>query len=221
MVQYTEWRSISDGSIISDIPDSVVNQWPHDEGSGTTLNDNEGTVDGTISGATWTSDNDAVGGYYLYYDGTDDHTSLGDDPFVNLYDGDFTFTFFARPDDTNNSYWVIDHAGVNINFENDDFRLTFPGVDNYASGLEANLTEGEWHFFAVRYDRSQTEARFTIDGNHNDVDVGTPNEETNEEGGFGKRFSGNDRHFDGGMDEITYSDSFLSDDDISTLQNRR
>ena len=70
MVQYTEWRSISDGSIISSIPDSVLKQ-PWDEGEGTTVSDTSGNNDGTIDGANWVEDSEFEGGWKLNFDDED------------------------------------------------------------------------------------------------------------------------------------------------------
>ena len=68
-------RNVSVG--IDAIPDSQgTHQWNHDEGSGTTLGDAIGSLDGSISGATWLTDAGA-GDAYLDYDGSDDTTELG------------------------------------------------------------------------------------------------------------------------------------------------
>jgi hypothetical protein len=62
-----------DGStVFSAIPDSVVNRWPLDEGSGTTARDSVGGSDVSLNGPTWVSDADAIGGYLLSFDGSDD-----------------------------------------------------------------------------------------------------------------------------------------------------
>jgi hypothetical protein len=60
---------------VIDIPDSVINRWLTDEGSGSTLADDRGGVDGSINGATWIS-GDYIGGYALDFDGTDDYVGL-------------------------------------------------------------------------------------------------------------------------------------------------
>ena len=61
--------------IESTIPDSAIHQYLFDEGSGTTLNDNIGSVAGSISGASWESDSSLEGGFGLFYDGVDDYTN--------------------------------------------------------------------------------------------------------------------------------------------------
>ena len=53
-----------------DIPDSVLRQrW--DEGSGDTVEDEDGDNDGNIEGASWHADGDLEGGYGLSFDGSD------------------------------------------------------------------------------------------------------------------------------------------------------
>ena len=78
MVQYTEWRSISDGSIISDIPDSVVEYldiyYPMDEADGTIVGDNLDTfgLDSTWSPETWQVDSGLWEGAGLDMNNEDD-----------------------------------------------------------------------------------------------------------------------------------------------------
>lgn len=54
------------------IPDSLTDQWRMDEGSGTSISNNLGPVDGSLSGAGWDSDAESVGDTRTTYDGTDD-----------------------------------------------------------------------------------------------------------------------------------------------------
>jgi len=69
-------------SLASAIPDSVVNRYPIDEGSGTTVADTISGDDGSfVSGPTWNSRSDAIGGYELAFDGIDDGVNtLADSP---------------------------------------------------------------------------------------------------------------------------------------------
>ena len=55
------------------IPDAITNQWKFDEGSGTTLNDAEGSVSATLQGGTWQSDSGSVGGYRIDFEGSGDY----------------------------------------------------------------------------------------------------------------------------------------------------
>jgi hypothetical protein len=66
-----------------DLPNSAIHQWRFDEGSGSTAADSIGTNDGTISGATWTSVSDLVGGFGLSFDQTDDEVDFSTVSAVN------------------------------------------------------------------------------------------------------------------------------------------
>lgn len=82
--------------LITELP-GLVAYYPHTEGTGTTLNDNIGSYNGTISGATWRKN---VNGFYaLDYDGTNDKTNTT----FNLTSvigngGDFTISLWIKPD---------------------------------------------------------------------------------------------------------------------------
>lgn len=66
----------SAGQFGAAIPDSEgMHQWNHDEASGSTLTDSIGSLDGSITGATWQTDAGA-GDSYLDYDGVDDRTLI-------------------------------------------------------------------------------------------------------------------------------------------------
>lgn len=60
MVDFTTWRSLIDGA--GAIPDSVINHWPADEGSGQTLTDNVGSNDISLSFDRWVTDSEFEGG---------------------------------------------------------------------------------------------------------------------------------------------------------------
>ena len=69
-----------DGSVVfeagPDIPDSgLLHYYPGDEGSGSTLTDNEGSADFSLSGPSWVSRSDYEGGFGLFFDGAGDSGS--------------------------------------------------------------------------------------------------------------------------------------------------
>jgi len=70
-----------DGDVVfsagPDFPSSVVNRWPFDEGSGSTVTDVIGGDNGSITGATWVSDNTYIGGSALSFDGSNDFVFTG------------------------------------------------------------------------------------------------------------------------------------------------
>jgi len=62
-----------DGAEITDIPDSVTDQWDMDEGSGTTLNNIEGTADASLQTDAWRDDASYYGGTAPEFDGSSDY----------------------------------------------------------------------------------------------------------------------------------------------------
>lgn len=59
-----------DGNVVwsaNTVPDTVVSHWKIDEGSGSTLYDSEDSNNGNINGATWQSNSNRVGGYWLSF----------------------------------------------------------------------------------------------------------------------------------------------------------
>jgi len=139
----------------SPVPASATNDWPTDEGSGTTLTDNEGSINGTINGATWET-GAGQGNAYLNYDGSSDWTDLGADSqsafshFVNTGVG--TAATWIRPDDTDSGAWFGDNVDTGSN--NISFRATGDGnarILMAASGggfaVDASggtVTQGTW-----------------------------------------------------------------------------
>ncbi len=66
-----------DALTASAIPDSVVNRWPIDEGSGTTFADAAGTADGEWFGGAWVDDSTYIGDHGYSLDGADDYGDTG------------------------------------------------------------------------------------------------------------------------------------------------
>lgn len=223
MVNFTTWRSLVDGAEYTGIPDSVVNHWPTDEGSGTVLTDNVGNIDGSISGPAWTSLSDAVGDYYLSYDGSDDLVSLGQDTLNAVYSGDWTFTAFVKPSSTGSYKGVLGHydgsTGTRVEMDsNDNLALTYDGVSYVPSTL--SMAADTWYFIAVRYDSSASVVDFRLnDTEDNGNSLSNPVNSTGADWTIG--FSRSGYFWDGGIDEATFADSYLSDSDIQTLRDRR
>ena len=93
------------------IPDSGgTHQWDTNEGSGSTLADSIGALDGAINGATWQS-GDGTDDVYLNYDGIDDHVSLGPESqsefthFTDELEG--TIFFWIKPTQLDGSTYTI------------------------------------------------------------------------------------------------------------------
>jgi prepilin-type N-terminal cleavage/methylation domain-containing protein len=71
--------------------------WNFDEGSGSTANDISGWGNnGTISGATYTSDTPSETGYALSFNGTTDYTDAGSDASTNFTSENFTISVWIK-----------------------------------------------------------------------------------------------------------------------------
>ena len=70
MTEFTTWRSLVDGAVISDIPDADL-YYPIDEGSGDTLNDSIGSRNATSVGSlVWVEDQEQSHGWLVELDDT-------------------------------------------------------------------------------------------------------------------------------------------------------
>jgi hypothetical protein len=204
------------------IPNNVTNHYPVDEGSGSTLTDNIGNLDGTINGANFQSLSNAVGGFVLDYDGIDDNDSLGSGT-LDFYNGDFTITAFVKPENIGSDRYSIFHQrnGGGIRFEirggvGNALTLVFFGVATTESSL--SVPTGVFSFVSVRYDSSANSIKFNLNGNTDTKSASNP---VNANGGEALFAAGGGQEFEGQIDERTLSDSRLSDADIQTLRNRR
>ena len=127
-------EALSEGQIQADRDSEVgleqrpIAAYSFDEGSGTTLSDSIGNHDGTIEGATWTSEGKY--GSALEFDGEDDRVTIPDASDLDLTH-EFTVEAWVRPDSLN--YWSsIFGKGENV-----------PGSGISGYDLAANATGGK------------------------------------------------------------------------------
>ena len=165
-MSFDRWRSLVDGAEIdvgSAIPDSgLAHQWNTDEGSGATLVDSNGGLDGTINGATWQS-GAGTNNAYLDYDGVDDHTDLGEESKSELSylvgtTGSIGF-WFNTSDDSRQVIMgnAFSSAEVCFGFRiRDDMNLGFTMSDGseFDSIRGGTVPTNEWVFGGYRMDGS-------------------------------------------------------------------
>ena len=220
MSAYSVWRSISDGSVISDIPDSVSNRWPHNEGSGTTLGDSIGSINGSINGPSWVTGSGGEGSAYLDYDGVDDETDFSNN--ASHFDHDTqSWMLWVNPDDitTNRAYiryndsaedLLIWNRGDTANGRLECFMDDADGGSDLETGADGVLSSGVWNFVTVVLDNMNQVAVYHAVAS--DTDVGAPISTQNYDQGldstissvaFGLRDDGTDGH-DGGMDDVLF-----------------
>jgi len=122
--------SLSKTVSISAIPDSVVNRWPLDEGSGSTAADAVEANDLTINGATWQSQSDAIGGYQLSLDGTDDNLEGSTMSEISKNNA-FSVAITISTDNFNNRQTVVNHQLS----DSDRFAVTIETDGEVSAGL--------------------------------------------------------------------------------------
>jgi len=156
---------------------NLVSQWLLDEGTGTTATDNEGSNDGTITGATWDTDTDlahklatwknsnndtlVTGGYS--FDGTNDSINLGDNLDLEFNTAFSIFSWVKTSDITNQGAVLDKYSGtgnereysVRINAQKlkisfgDPSDGTFEG--NYESDNNVISEVGKWYHVGYTY----------------------------------------------------------------------
>lgn len=143
------------------IPDSGTNQWYIDEGSGSTLNPDVGSVTATTSGgATWVSDTSAVGDYHLSHDGGDDiwQTDSG------VLTTPFSVGGWVRFDSIGNNDQAVawnnsdNSAGERwrINDWNSDGLMVVQGGGSIFGSSQPFPSAGNWGFFAANVQSDQS-----------------------------------------------------------------
>jgi len=109
---------------------AVLIQYLMDEGSGTSLADNSGNGNsGTLSGAGWASDSNAVGGFQTTYDGTDDYGEVDGSSSI-VYD-EFTVLVTVELDSVSGLRSIINNG---ITFTTPGI----PGASRYGFFLSMN-----------------------------------------------------------------------------------
>jgi len=209
----------------SEIPDSVTNHWPADEGSGSTLFDDRGSADGSINGATWVTDSAAVNGHYLDYDGADDKTDLPNGALDYTNQSDFTVTAWVFVDDASVNADILNFGGSSsgggwsIECHSGNLQYVHHGIERVDSGFA--FTNGEWVFVAVRYDAANGEVTFDFGDQMSIASINSMNDVgTNSAVSFGSVTAGGG-FWDGGIDEATATDGLLTDQEIADLRSRR
>jgi len=158
---------------------SANNTISFNEGSGTTIHDSQTDTTGTISGATWQPESYCVEGKCLYFDGTNDYVSFGDDSDFDFAATDsFTIelwfrmgtvvastqTLVAKFDSsttTDGGYKITAGTGGNITFAITDDSAHYP--EDSAISTAGTYTDNTWHHLAA-VKTSNSKIELYIDG---------------------------------------------------------
>ena len=226
MVQYTEWRSISDGSIISDIPDSgLVHEFLFDEGSGTSFADTAGNADGSLNGATWQSGAGA-GDYYIDTDGGDD-TPRTDSNISISGTQDRTFVAWINYHEEGNYIWEYanndsDGGRMAVRFQNgDEFYHSMHFENATITGIDYSSVLDSWGMIAHRTQNGDTLKVDVEPGTSNESSGSVSNSawDTNtDDFKFGWHTVGGTDHTDVDFGEMYVYDRHLSDSELSDIR---
>lgn len=152
-----------------DYPATMLNYWPMDEGSGTSIEDTVGGIDGTLQGSggtpSWET-NEGMGGSVVEFDKAEEM----DLPINNLqYTSDFTVCVLARHDEAAASGKYVEFLenfvylgggnqrgwAFNWDYSTAGLRAYFgyggSRIDLYVTHATAGISEGELHLFSAAF----------------------------------------------------------------------
>ena len=220
MSDFTTWRSLVDGEEIDVIPDSGADhQWLWDEGSGDTLADNIGNKDQTRQGADWAEDSDAVGGFWLDFDGNDNYVEV---PIIDELDGgQFSIAITVYTDNINQGGGFIwnqtDDNRFAIRLNDASIRCEGRDSDSFG-GSWSNPPESTLFRLGVAFDFTNDDIEIYRDGDRVDDGTDTPGTGSATSHEIG-RIVGGGNEFEGVLDhpvaayELWDSDDFTDDYD--------
>ena len=199
------------------IPDSAVDQYEIDEGSADTLTNATGTIDATITGASWTENADLVGGWGLSFDGSGsdrvDTDSVLDNPIDN--NPSFAFAVTIDPNDLSSNQYLMRLENPEDHFYNlqiDDGNIVARGRPDGSTDIENGATlPDELVRAGVEFDGDNMEARVYVNGVDESEGL-TGHTGINEV--VGTRLGddpNNDRPYDGLMDNPIWYDSLIEE----------
>jgi len=236
-------RDVSDEGVVLTfetgvaIPDSGgTHQWDTDEGSGSTLTDTIGSLDGSINGATWTT-GEGTGGVYLDYDGTDDFVDFGSASQSGLShwsnDGAGTLLFWVYPrsgmDGDIQPIIAVDVGEssntFDLGFQDGGLRFESNGGDLYQIRDVGSMVIDEWQVIAASADGSELSLYHATAPDYDLVEEATDSAGSTSSGDLGDNVVlGRDnnggspqRHWDGRIDWGFNDDVSRSQSDLQSL----
>jgi hypothetical protein len=159
---------------------SPIAYWKFDEGTGTTAKDSTSSaLTGTISGASWQTEDLCVSNKCLNFDGTDDYVDIGSPSSLNFNQQDFTIEswFLTRQSSDGNIFSKSNEAGGTRHYyfgvSSNGF-MSVEARDNGASGGNVvctitgttDLRDNKWHHAVLSFDDtgSGTTCTLYVDG---------------------------------------------------------
>jgi prepilin-type N-terminal cleavage/methylation domain-containing protein len=134
--------------------------WSFDEGSGTTVNDTSGWGnDGTINGATYTTDTSSGTGYSLSFNGVSSYIDAGNDNSLDVTVA-VTLEIWVKPQSMPNNNQVIHKGDVELlhwdavfeDISGKGFQWNLPGTTSGWWESRYNISYGNWYHIVFVYD---------------------------------------------------------------------
>ncbi len=205
-----------------------------DEGYGTTVSDGNGNISGTITNALWRTDELCFDGKCLYFDGSGDYVSFGDDSDLDKAASDnFTLEgWFRTPDitsgtrvlvakynsatGTDGGYKVYMDSNGYLIFGIDDDQTSFP--EDSVSTTTTSFDDNKWHHFAA-VKTGTTSITIYVDGKQYETDSSISSTGTlaNTDGFYiGIDGDGSSNGFSGFLDQFKFYNTARSVSEVNT-----
>jgi len=145
-----------------------VGYWSFDEGYGTTAQDRtSNNNDGTITGATWQTEDMCVSGKCLYFDGSDDDISVTDSSSLYLSDG-FTLSLWMKSSDTSSSLLNKDNNEWSLYLGSDRLYIhlrdddTTGYIGRYLNNITSLILDDSWHLVTCTWNGTTSSSGVTV-----------------------------------------------------------
>ena len=154
-------------NVRADLGDGLVGYWSFDKGSGSIVHDSSGYGnDGTVYGASWTTDSPSDEGYALDFDGKDDYVEIPDSSSLDLLNSLTLAAWVTRKGPGSESPLVYEmivskhqtHNSRSYNLEirqpyqQAEIEIIDPNNALYDSRGNTVLNDNEWYHLAATYD---------------------------------------------------------------------
>jgi len=198
------------------IPDSIINRWPFDEGSGSTVNDSEGSDNGTINGATWVTGNGGNGDAYLDFDGGGEYVEV---PALTM-NTPLSVSVWVNPDTVSSDMSFMGNFGGGFisNFEIGissvgDFEAIVNGTGS--TTITASASANLWQMVTMTFAGSTVS--LYVDGVLENTNGSASMQNSTEDIGIGAANAGGSNPFEGHIDDPIIFDDELSASEVSDI----
>jgi len=186
-----------------------VGYWSFDEGYGTTAYDRtSNNNDGTITGATWQTEDMCVSGKCLYFDGSTNYVSSGDSEALHFGNDNFTISFWINSNSSVTKRFMshLSSKGWAILHEIDDIRLWLrddsSNTISYATVIANVDFINNWGLVTIVVNRDDDKVYGYYNGQYNTyANIGSLTDEINPDGNIKIGTYGGD-YFHGFIDEV-------------------